>query len=516
MPETTAVRAGVAPGGGELGRAARGGAVTFVGAGVSALAGFTFNVLLARLTGAHGAGVVIQSIAVFTIALSVCRFGLDTTAVWMLPRLLRTDPARVSRAVSTICSLSLLLPLCLLMCWLGVWLTLIGPGSSEVLDAVTLALVSLPAACLMTVALAATRAFGGVLAFNAIGNVLVPLLRPIALIAVVSVGGGTLAATGAWSVAWLLGVVLALVVLVRSVTRRPREPEAQTPPRGELVRGILRYSLPRTVMAAMEQTIIWVDVLLVGVILGSEQAGVYGAAARFVAAGVVAITALRIVVAPRFSALLAEERVSEVRELYTATARWVLLLGAPIYLLLAVFSPTVLSWLGPHFSDGVKPMVTLCLGSVVVLAGGNVQSLLLMSGRSGWGAANKAMVMVVNVVGNLILIPRVGIEGAAVTWAVSMSIDTALAAYQVRRGLGVSPAFLAIGGTALAVSGCVAVPALLVVLVAGQGAVQLVVGLAGAAVMLLAYCVIDRRRLRLDELAHVRRRRPARVAHPSI
>jgi O-antigen/teichoic acid export membrane protein len=161
-------------------------------------------------------------------------------------------------------------------------------------------------------------------------------------------------------------------------------------------------------------------------------------------------------------------------------------------------------------------MVTLCLGSLVVLAGGNVQSLLLMSGRSGWGAANKAMVMVVNVTGNLILIPRVGIEGAALTWTVSMGVDMALAAYQVRRGLGVSPAFLAIGGTLLAVSGCVAAPALLVVAVAGQGTLQLAVGLVGAAVMLLTYCLLDRRRLRLDEIAHLRSRGRARLARPSI
>lgn len=516
MLDATAVGAG-APPGGELGRAARGGAVTLLGAGVSALAGFAFNVLLARLMGAHGAGVVIQSIAVFTIALSVGRFGLDTTAVWLLPRLMRTDRAEVPRALTMLCALSLLLPLSLLLCWLVVWFVLIRPAGSgsEVLDAVTLAALTLPAACLMTVALAATRAFGGVLAFNGIGNVLVPLVRPIGLVAVTALGGGTLAATGAWSGAWLLGVVLAVLVLVRMAARRVSHLEAPRSSRAELTRRILGYSLPRTVMAAMEQTIIWVDVLLVGILLGSEAAGVYGAAARFVAAGVVAITAMRIVVAPRFSALLAEERVAEVGDLYTATARWVLLVGAPIYLLLAIFAPTVLAWLGPRFSDGVAPMVTLCLGSLVVLAGGNVQSLLLMSGRSAWGAANKGTVVVVNVTGNLILIPRIGIEGAALTWAVSMSIDTALAAYQVRRGLGVSPAFLAIGGTALAVSACVAAPALLVVAVAGQGTPQFAAGLLAAVVTLLGYCLLDRRRLQLDELVQVRSRGRSRAAAPS-
>jgi len=509
VPEASAVRSGPVPVVGELGRAARGGAITFAGAGVSALAGFVFNILLARLTGAHGAGVVLQAIAVFTIALAIGKTGLDTTAVWLLPRLMRTARGEVRRAVAVLCALALVVPLALLAVWLVVWSTLVGPGRSEVVDAVTTAVVCLPAATLMTVALAATRAFGGVAAFNGIGNVLVPAVRPLLLAAVTALGGGTLVVTGVWSASWVLGVVLAVLVLARLVRARtgPPDPTAPAGARADLVRRVLAYSLPRTVMAAMEQTLIWLDVLLVGILLGSSAAGVYGAAARFVAAGVVAMTALRIVVAPRFSALLAEGRVAAVGELYAATARWVLLLGAPIYLLLAVFSPTVLGWLGPHFTDGVGPMVTLCLGSVVVLAGGNVQSLLLMSGRSGWGAFNKASVVVVNVAGNLILIPRMGIEGAAVTWAASMALDTALAAYQVRRTLGVSPALLAIGGTVVAVTGCVAVPALAVVLVAGQGPAQLVAAMALAGAVLAAYCAADRRRLRLEELAHLRPRK---------
>ncbi|MBZ5739736.1 oligosaccharide flippase family protein [Nocardioides mangrovi] len=490
----------------ELGRAARGGAVTFAGAAVSAGAGFTFNVLLARLVGPHGAGVVLQSVAVFTIALAVAKFGLDTTAVWLLPRLVRTEPGRVRPALTATCGLSFVVPLAAVAVWLVVWLARLRSSGSEVVDAVTIALVFLPAASLMTVALAATRAFGGVLAFNGVGNVLVPGLRPLTLVLVWAVGGGALAISGAWAACCLLGAVVAVLVLLRMVRRRDLGPPTSWRPDRGLVRHIVGYSGPRTVMAVMEQTIIWVDVLLVGVLLGATAAGVYGAAARFVAAGVVAMTALRIVVAPRFSALLAEDRRAEVAELYTATARWVLLLGAPIYLLLAVFSPTVLRWLGPGFADGVTPMVVLSLGSVVVLAAGNVQSLLLMSGRSGWGAFNKSVVVCFNVSANLVAIPRWGIDGAAVVWAASMALDTVLAAYQVRRGIGVSPALPAIAGTVLAVTGCVALPALAVVAVAGQGSLQLVVAALLGVLVLGTYCVLDRRRLRLDALATVRDR----------
>ena len=55
-----------------------------MGAAASAALGFAFSLLLARGLGADGAGVVLQAIGCFTIALGLARLGLDTTAVWLL------------------------------------------------------------------------------------------------------------------------------------------------------------------------------------------------------------------------------------------------------------------------------------------------------------------------------------------------------------------------------------------------------------------------------------------------
>ena len=83
---------------GELGKAAQGAAVTFVGALVSALLGFALNILLARLLGPGGAGVVLSTMGVFTIAMTLALMGLDTTAIWLLPRLLVSAPRQVRSA----------------------------------------------------------------------------------------------------------------------------------------------------------------------------------------------------------------------------------------------------------------------------------------------------------------------------------------------------------------------------------------------------------------------------------
>ncbi len=493
---------------GELTKAARGAAVTLVGAVAGASLGFVLNFMIARMLGPAGAGIVLQTMAVYTIAMSVALFGLDTTAVWLLPRL-REEPGRLRGAF-----VGMVVPAAAFACVVsGVWwlLVAVAPqlvrGHASLADAIGVASVFLPAGVVMGVAIAATRGLGGVLPFNLIDRLLVPGLRPILTYVAIALGGGTTAVVLAWSVPWAIGMLLALGVAVFQLRRASAGFTSPVWPDEEIRRRISRYAAPRVVASVLDQALIWLDVIIVGVVAGPVAAGVYGAASRFVSAGVVVSTSLRIVVAPRFSALLARRERRELQELYSVTAAWILLFGSPIYLTLAVFASTVLGWLGPGFVDGASSLVVLALGSVVVLAAGNIQSLLLMSGRSGLGAINKGIVVTCNVLGNLVLVPRVGIIGAAASWAACMLLDTVLAAYQVRRATGIHLALGMITRVGTAAVLCVCVPGIVVRLTLGDGWEALLTAVLLGGVALLSYVWWDRDLLHIDELLPGRSRR---------
>ena len=267
-----------------------------------------------------------------------------------------------------------------------------------------------------------------------------------------------------------------------------------------LARRAAAFGLPRTVSAIAEQVSLWMAVVLVGVLVDSSAAGAYGAAARFVGAGVIVATAVRIAVAPRFSGLLGQGRIDEVRELYSVSARWVLLFGAPIYLLLAVNAPTVLGWLGEGFAQAEAAMVVLCLGSVALLAAGNVQSLLLMSGGSGQAAIIKLISMTALIVGTLLLVPQFGIVGAAIAWSLSTVLDQALAALQVRRSTGIALDVLPIVVLIALIAAVVGAPSLLAAWVLGPGPLALLVGTGAASLGMLGLLVLGRGPLHVDEL----------------
>jgi O-antigen/teichoic acid export membrane protein len=479
--------------------------ITLVSAAASAGLGFALVALFARLLGAAGSGVVLQAIAIFSIAMSVTRLGSDTTAMWLLPRLRQEDATKLPAGFAAVLGPPILASLLVAIAWAAVVVGRDQPILGADVDrAVTLMAPLLPASAVMFTALAATRAFGGVRAFNLIQNLAVPAGRVVVTLLVVGLGGSAVLVAGAWALVFLPAALAAVVVLfgmARAVA--PAGARRLEVPPLDLMRRVAAFGLPRTVSAVAEQVSLWLAVVLVGVLIDASAAGAYGAAARFVGAGMIVATAVRIAVAPRFSGLLGQGRVEEVRELYSVSARWVLLFGAPIYLLLAVNAPTVLGWLGDGFDQAESAMVILCLGSVALLAAGNVQSLLLMSGGSGQAAIIKLISITVLVVATLLLVPRFELAGAAIAWSLSTVLDQALAAIQVHRSTGIA---LDVGHIMLLIvliGGVVAAPSLLAVSLLGHGLPALVVGTGVAGLGMLVLLVVGRRPLHVDELLGV-------------
>lgn len=500
----------------ELRQAARGGLVSVAGAAVSAGMGFVLTLVLARALGQTGSGVVLQAVAVFSIALGVSRAGMDTASIWILPRLAQTSGEHIRGAV-----VGLLIPTIVVASVLTVilvpFIPQLGLGgdahSADVVAAARLVMWFLPFGALMMVALAASRGLGNVVPYTVIGAIGVPAARPVAVLLVVALGG-----TAVWAaLAWAIPLPLAALAIVLTLWKRIRAHERRAGVEGrwlpdrDVFSKMWRFALPRWYSAGVEQSIVWFDVILVGAIAGTGAAGVYGTASRFVTAGLIISTAMRMVISPRFSALLGENRISAVQELYSTTVVWIVLLGAPIYGIFMFFAPTALGWLGKGFEQGSTALVILCAGSIASLLAGNVDSVLMMSGRSAWMAANKSVVLAVNVAGNFLLVPAWGITGAATAWALSLVLEATLVSVQSRLFLGVNFDAKRVLYALFATAASVAPVSLLAIHFMGNNTLSCLAAGAGTMAVLALWCRLDRRRFRLSDLDLLpgRRRKPA-------
>ena len=482
---------------------ARGGIAGFVGAAASAVLGFAFTIILSRMLGAQGAGVVTQATGVFAIVMALAKVGLDSTAIYLLPRLSLDAPQEIRATLSFMATMTVAVStVCVLVLEVAapfIW-------DAQVASSTRAVLWFVPIGALTLVASAALRALGNMREYVLVQNLLLPGLRPL-LVALAAALTGSLALV---SVAWALPFVVVLVAAWWLLLRHM--PSAVDSfgrwPSSKRRRQVLSFALPRTLTAGLEQALQWLDVLLVGMLAGNAASGIYGGAIRFIQAGMVVDTALRVVVSPQFSKLLHRRRTGELRDLYGTASIWLVLFAAPIYALMAIFAPALMRILGDGFAPGASVLVVLCIGSIVTFMAGNIHSLLIMSGRSGWAAVNKIVVLALNIVGNIIFIPRGGMVAAAIVWAVCMVLDAAMATVQVSRFVGVTPKLSEVVKPILVVGGSVAIPGGCIAAVLGRD--SFVATVTGSLLSILTFacaCWIFRERLHLTGLGSLVRAR---------
>jgi O-antigen/teichoic acid export membrane protein len=134
------------------------------------------------------------------------------------------------------------------------------------------------------------------------------------------------------------------------------------------------------------------------------------------------LQAIVLVSGPHLSAVLARGERDRALALYRTATWWLTALSWPFYITAAIFAPLLVQVFGQGFSSGANALSVLAIAMLVSMATGPVTVVLLMGGKSSWNMTNAGAALTVNILLNVILIPRFGITGAAVAWAVSIVV----------------------------------------------------------------------------------------------
>jgi O-antigen/teichoic acid export membrane protein len=125
---------------------------------------------------------------------------------------------------------------------------------------------------------------------------------------------------------------------------------------------------------------------------------------------------------------------------YLATCtRLMVIVAAPLLVLLSVIGGPTLHLLHQEAGSGQEALIILCGAFLVQAATGPVGQVLTMSGRSMLNFVDSSIAVAVNVACNLVLIPRLGLVGAALSWSIAVVGMNLARVFQVRSILGISP-----------------------------------------------------------------------------
>jgi O-antigen/teichoic acid export membrane protein len=189
------------------------------------------------------------------------------------------------------------------------------------------------------------------------------------------------------------------------------------------------YSLQNFVSSGMG-----LDVFLVGALLSLHSAGIYSAAFRLTPALLLARGAMDYNFGPRAGVLFGQSDLKAIGTLYRSTSAFALAWTLPFALLLAVFGRQVMgAFFGSAYEVGGSALSLLVLGFVVDSATGCNITLLAMAGRSGLVLLNSALGGITLLVLCFILIPRLGMAGAAMATVSSIIVTNSLATVEIWR-----------------------------------------------------------------------------------
>jgi O-antigen/teichoic acid export membrane protein len=147
----------------------------------------------------------------------------------------------------------------------------------------------------------------------------------------------------------------------------------------------------------------------------------------------IVVLAINTGMAGRYAVLSHEGRRDELALCYNAANRWVSALCLPAFLAIALNARDLLSLMGPAFLGGQVALAVLSFGQLCKSCLGSAGFLLVLSGNQRVETWNAAGACGVNVVANLVLVPRLGAAGAAIATAFSYLAFTGLRLLQIRR-----------------------------------------------------------------------------------
>lgn len=405
----------------ELPAIAGGTGIIVAGAAVGAALRFLFQITIAKNLGPELFGVFVLGFSVFKIAAMAAEFGLPQANLRFLPiHQADHDQAKTKGVVYSSIRIVLLsgMTFGLLMVLWSRPLALNLFHNPDIRKSLIPLAVILPLAVVTTILTGATQGFKIMKYKVLVTDIFEPAVRIILVAGLFLAGLRLEGVLASYLAATIMAVFLAWHYLKKVF---PPLADRLIIPVDQTAR-LLSFAWPIFLFKFFGVLLLWTDTLFLGYFKTADDVGIYSAVQRTVVVGSVFITSVNTIFSPYISQLFHQNQIKRLNDLFKTVAKWTLTSSLPIYVGLIFFARPVLNVFGPEFTSGTTPLIILCLGWLLHSCTGSLGVMITMTGRPILNFASVAGVLLINILLNLILIPKYGISGAAVATAVSLTL----------------------------------------------------------------------------------------------
>ncbi|WP_256547888.1 flippase [Halovivax gelatinilyticus] len=405
----------------------------FGGRILATTAGGLLMVVLARLLGPEDYGLLFLAIAVFGVLGVASKLGIAKSCARYVAEYKESDPAQLPHilrvallfnvgAVVTVC-VALLIGHRHLAAFLDepslTPLLLLGLGYLVFEALATFARLVLQG--LEEIELAATV------------HVTNRITRLIFVVGFAVLGFGALGALVGYIMSFAISSLLGLWLVYRYCLRGI---EPATSVESGLKRRIGEYTVPLTATSTANVLDKQIDTVLVGLFLSPIAVSAYVLSKQIVEFLEAPVSALGFTLSPTFAAQKADGNTDRAARLYETALTHALLLYVPAAAgLVLVAEPTITLVFGSDYLGAVPVLQVLSLYAILLSVTKITSNALDFLGRAKARAIVKGSTALLNVALNLVLIPLIGVVGAAIATVITYSIYTGANLYIIHREL---------------------------------------------------------------------------------
>jgi O-antigen/teichoic acid export membrane protein len=414
---------------------AKGGAIAFALKISNTILGFLNQVILARILGAGGIGEVILAITVVRISAQIAKFGMEETMMKFIPLYVnQKDDSRLKGTIAFTIKFCLLFSvsfaLLVLMCSKFISINIFH--SEGLLKLMPIVVVAIPAWVIRDVIGGILRGYKDALRALIPEALISPFFRIVIFLILILNGVSSLFAIIAFIAGEILAVITSIIFLQNKIKGlRPVKKQCNN-------KEILdvAYTIIFTSMSVLLYT--QADIWILGMLSSTETVGIYGIAAKLALLVYFPMMAFAAIIPPLISSIHASGNLDELRKMVSESTRWILSMSIPIILVLSLEGKYILKYVyGPEFVAGYVPLLILVLGQLIKAGAGLIGVILQMTGEHKIYMKVTIISGILNIILNIVLIPRFGMIGAAIATAFCLSMIDIISIFIIHKRLSV-------------------------------------------------------------------------------
>jgi O-antigen/teichoic acid export membrane protein len=202
------------------------------------------------------------------------------------------------------------------------------------------------------------------------------------------------------------------------------------------IKSWLKVSLPILMVEGFYLLLTNTDILVLQHFRPPDDVAVYYAAAKTLTLIAFVHFAVSTAVAHRFSEYHVTDERTRLKAILADSIRWTFWASLAATVVILAMGRPLLSLFGPRFVEGYHLMFILTAGLMARATVGPVERLLNMLGEQRACAAVYGTAFLLNLLLCIVLIPRMGVEGAAVSTSTALIVESILLFFVTKRRLG--------------------------------------------------------------------------------